>query len=47
MPATALMFMPFEMLLPTTKPSENPNCVALLPTSWAVLPEPFPDRGRR
>src|SRR5262249_6141396 len=33
---------PLDTLLPTTKPSAKPNCVALLATSWAVLPDPLP-----
>ena len=42
MAPTVLMFMPFDTLSPTTKPSAKPNWVALLATSWAVLPEPLP-----
>src|SRR5215475_4784191 len=39
MPATIRMLIPFETLLPTTKPSAKPNCEALLAMSWAVLPD--------
>jgi hypothetical protein len=33
------MLIPFDTLLPTTKPSAKPNCVTLLATSWAVFPD--------
>ena len=35
------MLIPFDTLLPTTKPSAKPNCVALLATSLGRAPRPL------